>query len=66
MTERHVMDTETTTRDDDWVAQCPDCSARRLIRRDGTTEQIDGGDFYALHSWSTSGLALGAEIKEAR
>ena len=65
MIKRHVMHTEATTPNGS-MAQCPVCSARRFIRRDGRVEWIEQGDFWALHDWSTSELALGAEIKDGR
>ena len=62
MADRHIMVTEATL-PHGWMAQCPDCTRRIFLYRNGEAEVIDGGDFYALHSWSdTPGLRIGDSV----
>ena len=61
MIKRHVMHTEATTPNGS-MGHCSICSARRFRHCDGTVEWIEQGDFWALHDWSTPGLALSARI----
>jgi hypothetical protein len=43
---------------------CPHegCGRRLVLRRSGGLVVLDRGDFFALHSGSTEGLAISAEI----
>ena len=62
MADRHVMVTEATL-PHGWMTQCPDCPRRIFVYRNGEAVVIDGGDFYALHSWSsTSEVSLVASL----
>ena len=59
---RHTMLTEVTL-DHGWMVQCPDCSRRVWFPQYGQYEVIDPGEFYALHSWSSSDeLVVAAEL----
>ena len=63
MADRHIMVTEATL-PHGWLAQCPNCSRRIFIYQNGEAEVIDGGNFSALHSWSsTTELSIGASVK---
>ena len=63
MADRHVMVTEATL-PHGWMAQCPDCTRRIFVYRNGEAEVIDRGDFYALHSWSnTPELSIAASLE---
>ncbi len=65
MTDRHVMVTEDTL-PHGWMSQCPACSRRIFVYRDGKQQReiIDQGDFYAQHSWfSILELSLDAALE---
>ncbi len=62
MADRHVMVTEATL-PHGWMLQCPVCSRHIFVYRNGEVEVIDGGDFYARHSWSNNpALSIGASV----
>ena len=65
MPDRHVMVTEDTL-PHGWMIQCPACSRRIFVYRDGKQQReiIDQGDFYAQHSWfSIPDLSLAAALE---